>query len=50
MRSPESEELAKYRRDLEDQEAFKSNPNPWKRQYVPPPSSRINEKDPRCRD
>lgn len=51
MRSPESEEFTRLRRDLEDQEAFKADPNPWKRRYVPPvPPVRIIEMDPRERD
>ena len=49
MRSQESEEFLKYRRDLEAQEAHKANPHPlYKTRYWQTP--RINEKDPRDRD
>lgn len=48
--SAESEELARLRRDLEAQEAFKADLSPWKRRYVPPVSSRIRDEDPRERD
>ena len=50
LMTEEQQELAKLRRDMEDQEAFRANPNPWKRRYVPAPTSRINELDPRERD
>jgi hypothetical protein len=48
--TPEQEELAKLRRDLEEQEAFKADPHPWKRRYVKLPTGRIDETDPRERD
>jgi len=50
MVSEESKEFTRWRRDLEDAEAFKANPDPWKRRYVPPPSVQIKEVDPRDRD
>lgn len=51
MNSPESIEFTTWRRDLEAQEAFKANPSPWKRRYIPPVEpARIIEIDPRERD
>ena len=46
--SPESEEFTRLRRDLEDQERFKSDTDKYKRRYVPTPQ--VREIDPRERD
>jgi len=48
MRSEESEEFTKLRRDLEDAEAFKANPHGLKRTWWKSPQ--VIEKDPRDRD
>lgn len=50
MISEESEEFLKYRRDLEDRAAHEANPSPWKRRWVPLPTGRVDEVDPRDRD
>ena len=50
MRSPESIEFTQYRSDLEDQERFKSDDMRYRRAFVPVPSARIVEVDPRDRD
>lgn len=46
--TPESKEFCRLRRDLEDQERFKSDSSKYKRRYVPTPQ--VKEIDPRERD